>query len=173
MADLGRSPLDGDLALPIGGCTPPKPGSRHNAAHGEWTGTRVLGAEPRGSCSAPCGGRFSSCGRCWRYLGRQQGDRNRQATRDWTRVTNAYRQPKVGTCTCPPSSTTTPASPTPSLGADVAVGVSEDPARCLVRPSSNRSRAPEASGRCSSGIAGGHHLTVRSYGRYLRAEGPS
>ena len=34
----------------------------------------------------------------WRYLGKQQGDRNRQATRDRTRVTNAYRQPKVGTC---------------------------------------------------------------------------
>ena len=34
----------------------------------------------------------------WRYLGRQQGDRNRQATRDRTRVTNAHRQPKVGTC---------------------------------------------------------------------------
>ena len=34
----------------------------------------------------------------WRYLGKQQGDRNRQATRDRTRVTNAYRHPKVGTC---------------------------------------------------------------------------
>jgi transposase InsO family protein len=34
----------------------------------------------------------------WRYLGRQQGDRNRQATRDRTGTTNAYHQPKIGTC---------------------------------------------------------------------------
>jgi transposase InsO family protein len=34
----------------------------------------------------------------WRYLGRQQGDRNRQATRQRTGTTNAYYQPKVGTC---------------------------------------------------------------------------
>ena len=33
----------------------------------------------------------------WRYLGRPQGDRNRQATRDRTGRTNIYRQPKVGT----------------------------------------------------------------------------
>jgi transposase InsO family protein len=33
----------------------------------------------------------------WRYLGRQQGDQNRLATRNRTGITNAYRNPKVGT----------------------------------------------------------------------------
>ena len=33
----------------------------------------------------------------WRYLGRQQGDQNRLATRNRTGITNAYRSPKVGT----------------------------------------------------------------------------
>jgi transposase InsO family protein len=33
----------------------------------------------------------------WRYLGRQQGNRNRQATRDRTGNKNVYNQPKVGT----------------------------------------------------------------------------
>ena len=33
----------------------------------------------------------------WRYLGRQQGNRNRQATRDRTGVKNAYHDAKVGT----------------------------------------------------------------------------
>ncbi len=33
----------------------------------------------------------------WRYLGRQQGNRNRQATRDRTGNKNVYSQPKVGT----------------------------------------------------------------------------
>src|SRR3954447_16168802 len=31
----------------------------------------------------------------WRYLGRSQGDRNRQATRQRTGATNKYHQPKV------------------------------------------------------------------------------
>jgi transposase InsO family protein len=34
----------------------------------------------------------------WRYLGKQQGDWNRQATRQRTGTTNKYHQPKVGTC---------------------------------------------------------------------------
>jgi transposase-like protein len=34
----------------------------------------------------------------WRFLGRQAGDQNRIATRNRTGVTNAYRNPKVGTC---------------------------------------------------------------------------
>lgn len=34
----------------------------------------------------------------WRYLGRKQGNWNRQATRDRTGVTNAHQHPKVGTC---------------------------------------------------------------------------
>ena len=34
----------------------------------------------------------------WRYLGKQQGDRNRQATRDRTGITVRHNQPKVGTC---------------------------------------------------------------------------
>jgi transposase InsO family protein len=34
----------------------------------------------------------------WRYLGKQQGNWNRQATRQRTGASNAYRQPKVGTC---------------------------------------------------------------------------
>lgn len=34
----------------------------------------------------------------WRYLGRQQGDRNRQATRDRTGASNTRYQPKVGIC---------------------------------------------------------------------------
>ena len=33
----------------------------------------------------------------WRYLGRQQGDQNRLATRARTGISNAYRNPKVGT----------------------------------------------------------------------------
>ena len=33
----------------------------------------------------------------WRFVGRQQGDRHRQATRDRTGITNSYRQPKIGT----------------------------------------------------------------------------
>jgi transposase InsO family protein len=33
----------------------------------------------------------------WRYLGRQQGNRHRQATRDRTGIKNVYSQPKVGT----------------------------------------------------------------------------
>jgi transposase InsO family protein len=33
----------------------------------------------------------------WRYLGRQQGDQNRLATRNRTGISNAYRNPKVGT----------------------------------------------------------------------------
>jgi transposase InsO family protein len=34
----------------------------------------------------------------WRYLGKQQGYRNRQATRDRTGRKNAYHQPNLGTC---------------------------------------------------------------------------
>jgi transposase InsO family protein len=34
----------------------------------------------------------------WRYLGKQQGDRNRQATRDRTGISVRNNQPKVGTC---------------------------------------------------------------------------
>lgn len=34
----------------------------------------------------------------WRFVGRQQGDWHRQATRDRTGNVNAYRQPKVGHC---------------------------------------------------------------------------
>jgi transposase InsO family protein len=33
----------------------------------------------------------------WRFLGRQQGDRNRMATRDRTGIKNVYSNPKVGT----------------------------------------------------------------------------
>jgi transposase InsO family protein len=33
----------------------------------------------------------------WRYLGRRQGDQNRIATRNRTGMSNAYRNPKVGT----------------------------------------------------------------------------
>ena len=33
----------------------------------------------------------------WRYLGRQQGDQNRIATRNRTGISNAYRNPKIGT----------------------------------------------------------------------------
>jgi transposase InsO family protein len=33
----------------------------------------------------------------WRYLGRQQGDQNRLATKDRTGIKNAYNNPKVGT----------------------------------------------------------------------------
>jgi transposase InsO family protein len=34
----------------------------------------------------------------WRYLGRSQGDRNRQATRQRTGASNKYHHPRVGTC---------------------------------------------------------------------------
>jgi transposase InsO family protein len=34
----------------------------------------------------------------WRFLGRQAGDQNRIATRNRTGVSNAYNNPKVGTC---------------------------------------------------------------------------
>jgi transposase InsO family protein len=34
----------------------------------------------------------------WRYLGRQRGDQNRLATRARTGISNAYRNPKIGTC---------------------------------------------------------------------------
>ncbi len=34
----------------------------------------------------------------WRFLGRQAGDQNRIATRNRTGISNAYRNPKVGTC---------------------------------------------------------------------------
>ena len=57
----------------------------------------------------------------WRYLGREQGDWNRQSTRRRTGASNKYHQPKLGTCFVHTviddytrSSTTTHASPTPS-----------------------------------------------------------
>ena len=49
----------------------------------------------------------------WRFVGRQQGDRYRRATRDRTGITKAYYDGKVGRRSYIPCSTTTPGSPTP------------------------------------------------------------